>query len=430
MWVAVLFIRTKYSIDKPQSERLRECEKLPELAYGMQAQADFGEINMEKEPEGQIKVYFFVIVLSRSRYKYVHFEDQPFTSATAIYAHEKAFVWFEGIPKEILYDQDKVFISDENLGDYKLTHEFKAYCQSQPFKAVFCRKADPQSKGKVENVVKYIKYNFLRGRIYRNLSALNQSAQEWLKRTGNAKKHSSTHKIPAVEWQVEKMHLFPVLNNKFPAQIQAQEYNVRKDNTVAYKGNFYSLPTGTYQGRESRVLLEIQSEKILFYDAHKIIIASHQLSANKGELVRNTDHGRNKTTSIELLIKEVNELFANTPIAELYLEKLHGDKPRYIHDNLRVLRNIVLTKRKKNIDIESAIQQTIENCLENKIYNANAFAQILDKLIETKRQKSAPDLSNILDTSNILTVNKLITEIIPQKSEINTYENIINHGTN
>ena len=94
------------------------------------------------------------MVLSRSRQKFAYYQSKPFTSETAIYAHQLSFEYFQGIPKEIVYDQDSVFIKDENLGDLLLTEKFKRYCDSQPFNPVFCRKADPQSKGKVENVVK------------------------------------------------------------------------------------------------------------------------------------------------------------------------------------------------------------------------------------------------------------------------------------
>jgi len=39
--------------------------------------------------------------------KYVRFSAIPFTSRTAIDAHEEAFKFFEGIPKEVVYDQDR-----------------------------------------------------------------------------------------------------------------------------------------------------------------------------------------------------------------------------------------------------------------------------------------------------------------------------------
>ena len=50
----------------------------------------------------------------------------------------------------------------ENHGDLLLTQEFRSYVSYRGFSLHFCRKSDPQSKGKVENVIRYIKYNFLR----------------------------------------------------------------------------------------------------------------------------------------------------------------------------------------------------------------------------------------------------------------------------
>ena len=48
-----------------------------------------------------------------------------------------------------------------------------------------CRGNDPQSKGKIESVIKYIKGNFLACRIYRGISVLNSDGLAWLERTAN-----------------------------------------------------------------------------------------------------------------------------------------------------------------------------------------------------------------------------------------------------
>ena len=141
----VMWIRQKYHI--PQTCQIREYNAVEELEYGLQAQVDFGEYNMRNGLGKRIKVWFFTMVLSRSRYKYIFFSDVPFTSHTAIVAHEKAFAFYSGIPQEIVYDQDKVFLSNENKGDLLLTSEFKDYCRDRPFRLHFCRKADPESKG-------------------------------------------------------------------------------------------------------------------------------------------------------------------------------------------------------------------------------------------------------------------------------------------
>ncbi|MCT3699054.1 transposase family protein [Elizabethkingia anophelis] len=165
-------IRLEHGLVKYKDKKARDYEKLPDTPYGQQAQVDFGQAFMQTGSTYRMKVYFFAIVLSRSRQKFIYFQNHPFTTATAVYAHELAFEFFQGIPREIIYDQDWVFIHEENLGDILLIDGFRPFCDSNPFKAIFCRMADPESKGKIENVVKYVKQNFLRGRLYKTVPIL------------------------------------------------------------------------------------------------------------------------------------------------------------------------------------------------------------------------------------------------------------------
>ena len=53
----------------------------------------------------------------------------------------------------------------ENEGDILLTEEFQQFVNEIKFEVKLCRKADPESKGKVENVVKFIKKNFISNRV-------------------------------------------------------------------------------------------------------------------------------------------------------------------------------------------------------------------------------------------------------------------------
>lgn len=72
-----------------------------------------------------------------------------------------------------------MFLVNENLGDLVLTRVFRTLVREHGFEPVFCRKSDPQSKGKIENVVKYVKYNFLRGRELVDMDLLNK-VSPWL----------------------------------------------------------------------------------------------------------------------------------------------------------------------------------------------------------------------------------------------------------
>jgi transposase len=79
------------------------------------------------------------------------------------------------------HEQDRFFLINENLGELMLTERFRSYISQRSFKTYFCRAADPQSKRKVENMVKYVKLNFLAGRsFFKDMEPLNQEAHAWL----------------------------------------------------------------------------------------------------------------------------------------------------------------------------------------------------------------------------------------------------------
>jgi transposase len=92
----VTMIRQREGVKKYKTEKMRDYEWLPEPNYGSEGQVDFGESTMKDVQSKHHKVYFFTMVLSRSRYKFVYFQYQPFTASTAIDAHLKAFEFFGG----------------------------------------------------------------------------------------------------------------------------------------------------------------------------------------------------------------------------------------------------------------------------------------------------------------------------------------------
>ena len=93
-------LRITHHLPKQEESPCRACQKIPESPFGEYAQADFGEKWVYTDQKRSVKVYFFAIVMSRSRHKYIYYQRTPFTSAAAIYAHELAFEFFGGIPKK------------------------------------------------------------------------------------------------------------------------------------------------------------------------------------------------------------------------------------------------------------------------------------------------------------------------------------------
>ena len=64
------------------------------------------------------------------------------------------FIFIGGRFEELVIDQDSALISSEFLGEVVETRVFKEFLREQELKLFVCRKADPESKGSVENLVR------------------------------------------------------------------------------------------------------------------------------------------------------------------------------------------------------------------------------------------------------------------------------------
>ena len=407
-------IRGKYNI--PKAEKQRDYACVPELPYGLQAQVDFGFYNMATTLGKTKKVQFFTFVLSRSRYKYILFSDTPFTTASVINAHESALQAIKGCPVEIVYDQDRLFIVAENLGDIIMTSGFRSYVNQSFFVTYFCRKADPESKGKVENVVKYIKQNFLYNRSFKDLETLNDEVHDWLIRTGNALEHGTTKKVPVEEYHIEMSFLQPW----YPVVAEPEKYplySVHKDNKISYKSNVYSVPLGTYKGKGTTVFLKVTLDQLIMINHKEEEICRHEICRLKGQKILARDHGRDKLAAIAEMMSEFSELMENKLQALNWVSQIKDHKPRYIRDQIQLLKATVTS-------LDPAIaSRALDYACQHKIVSATDFKAIIKAFMREQIKDSFP-------SPKIIQMNPLSGEIreyadtVPDQSELSTYENL------
>lgn len=418
----VVRVRDKYDIPKPPGDTSRLYEMQEEVPFGEYAQVDFGERYMSRMGGGHVKVYFFAMVLCRSRYKYVFYSLKPFSSALAIYAHELAFQYFGGIPKKLIYDQDKVFIKDENLGEYLLTQGFRTFVNEHHLETIFCRKSDPESKGKVENVVKYVKYNFLSGRLFEGEDKLNSDGLLWLERTGNGKIHAGTHLIPAEVFEEERAYLSPFYGTPTPPQVKMEERMVRKDNVINWHCVYYRVPTGTYTGTNSIVLVEVKDGHLYIYDKESgKTIAQHAISNTKGTIVGDSSYRRDRSSSYTDLENQIRAYLGVSDLLDLYLQRLHDNKPRYYRDNLcHIIRHMVNIST--NTMMEAIGTNAGNNCYHaaTLIDSAKSIQKRRGELLEPTQQALAVYAAN-KDSQNY-TYDCM--DLNPAKSDIDSYNAI------
>ncbi|MGI5852462.1 MAG: IS21 family transposase [Peptococcales bacterium] len=414
-------LREEYGI--PKTIYQREHEAIEDPPLGHQMQVDFGEKKLENAQGNLVKLWFIAFVLSNSRHKYVEWLDRPFTTSDVIKMHENAFEFYGGRTKEIVYDQDHLILTSENNGDLILTHEFANYVKKRGFQIYMCRKQDPQSKGRIENVVGFVKKNFAKHRTFFNLEKLNEDCLAWLDRTGNGKIHNTTKKIPAEMFALEKPHLLPVLEKINITCTDSITRVVRKDNTVWFDGNRYSVPLGTYGDTEKEVVVKIVEDNVLvIYDQEKQELARHSLCHEKGKLIKNNNHSRDHSKGINRYIETVSALFSEPIRARILLDTIRTQKPRYIRDQLQSIQKSIA-----NVD-KLVVKKALDFCLKHKLFNATEFVDAVNHFKKNQASKEVPHEDNPSEINPIDEVNRSKLKTKPQIRDIKTYQYILKGG--
>jgi Integrase core domain len=407
-------IREANDLPKETEKSYRPYEKQPETPYGEYAQCDFGERWIMTPHGPSLKVYFFAISMSRSRYKFVYFSRIPFTTAHAVYAHELAFEFFGGIPRKIIYDQDKLFLVRENLGDLILTGGFRTLVREHGFDPIFCRKSDPQSKGKIENVVKYVKYNFLRGREFTDIDTLNNDALGWLRRTANGTEHHGIRRVPCEEFEMEKIHLMPYKGVPTKPSEKLVPHHVRKDNVINYRGNYYSVPTGTYCGHKALVYIEEKEGSLHIYSLETgKTLAIHKISCDKGKFISNTSHRRNREASLDDYEVSVRNQLPQSDIIDIYLSQLRINKARNYRDNLQ----FIASRHSAYSDI--TLTEAFSKCLETSVFNGSNLMDVAESIRIRNKEKL---IEVTIKTESVPKVDT--SSMFPERTDISTFNTL------
>ena len=377
-------LRDRYHIPKVLTQRTYAT--VPELPMGKQIQVDFGQTVVKDKDGHNKRLYFIAFILSHSRYKYAEWLDRPFRTADVIRMHESAFHYFGGISEEIVYDQDALLAVSENAGDLIMTSEFTKYHQTRQFNIYLCRKSDPESKGKIEQVVKFIKNNFSKHRVFGNITDWNQSCHAWLKRTGNYKVHHNTKKRPSEVHALEKQHLKKVSGTYIFENILASSItrSIQKDNVIRFGGNRYSVPKGTFRGDAPNIayIQEDDGWLIIRLKQTGSILAKHKISSERGRVISDPSHREYGTSKRELLIKQIEDVFLDKENIQWLIHQLKERYPRHLTDQLKVLEQAIKV-------YPNHCDQALEEVKKLNMTSANDFRDIANSL-SIQSQKGSP----------------------------------------
>lgn len=142
-------------------------------------------------------------MLAYSRLLWLQFYARQ-TMAVLMRGLEEAFAFFGGVPAEVLFDQMKaVIIDDERAFGGRLLEnaEFVRFAAHCGFRIRACRPYRAQTKGKVERPIGYVRQSFFYGRSFLHEADLNAQALSWVAQTANVRIHRTTAEAPRARFE-------------------------------------------------------------------------------------------------------------------------------------------------------------------------------------------------------------------------------------
>ena len=328
----------KETVSLRQRRYYEPVESLP----GVQCQVDGGELRGVLLGGEAATVHFVVFVLSYSRLMYAGLSPRPIDTAIFIRLHDAAFRYFGGRPEECVYDQTKLVVLHEQYRELELNQAFAAYATAAGFRIHACEGYDPESKGKgkVEAGVKYVKGNALAGEVFDDWDHLEAHVRQWLDEVANIRRHGTTGEAPQVRFERdEQAQLGPYLTPASLApQASAETRKVDKTGLLSWRANKYSAPMA-YQGSRVGVCAEAGELVLLDLETGREI-ARHVIAQDKGTVIRNNDHYRDKAARVADLEATIGEQVGETVGARL-CARLKATSPRIYKDQLVALRGLL-----------------------------------------------------------------------------------------
>ena len=293
-------------------------------------QIDFGSahvyINEEKQ---EIKYFCARLAYSAHIFAKAYFSEKEECFLDGIIS---AFEYFGGVPKEVLFDNARVAIS-EGYGKYvtKITKRYETLVAHYAFNPKFCNVRSGNEKGLVENLVGFVRRNTMVPipRI-KGLEELNLIIEESCNNYLEAHKINGESLSVKEKFQIEANNLLALPNH--PLDVSKRDYKrVNKFSTVIFETNKYSLPCELV-GKE--VVLKVGHSEIYLFHKGKLV-ATHQRIFKKNRTSYHLGHYLKALERKPRSVFNADPVIENIPKEVLEMYRSKGDSKAFL-DYLRI----------------------------------------------------------------------------------------------
>lgn len=360
---SAICVRDRKRVRRPQQES----------KPGEQCQVDFGQIRIA----GGMIAYIFVAVLAASRARYVCVQDHPFRTRDVLTHLLAGFRYFGGRTGVVVIDQDKLMTVSENGGEIVHTADFEGFVHEQGLSVWLCRKADPQSKGKVENAVKFVKTSFFSARRFMTVEEIHEPLARWLARRANGRICQATGRVPAVVLENEERPLLAPLRSSIYEQVPQAATDTRRADEkgmISFAANRYSVPA---EYASCTVGVSTIDGNLIVQDTLSgEQIASHRIPQNKGQTRVAAHHRVAAGEKADQVYSELGSL-SDSPNWSAFLSGNREAYPRYWKEQSARLRRLA-----EGAANQEAFEAAVAFCLETGSLGAGDLKYTYEHLEE------------------------------------------------
>lgn len=362
----VHYLEESGQIDTSEEHR-RVYDHVFDTPPGEQMLIDFGEVRLGRNAD----IHFICLLLRYSRMLCVYAQDHKYNATEACQAIYRSFCKLGGRPSQLVIDQDAVFVSSETYGEVIRTRVFDDFCTEQDLTLWVCNKADPESKGPIENSVGFVKKNFFSARKITCIDDVWRSLPGWLNRK-NKRIHRATLHIPAAVFRdIEQKNLKPMLPSVYESSPNSfTSVTLNGMPYVLYKSCRYSVPR---EYAYSTMKYKVTTGKIHIYDENLNFICTHLLSERKGSYNQLPEHRKSDAGDWIEIMERLRSQW-NCYDFQHFINGVKKENPRHIAKQLGAIEQFL---NAENPD-KALVAEVLKICCKNFRYQFSQFKVVYD----------------------------------------------------
>ena len=336
---------------------------------GQQMLIDFGEERVHKG----LTIHFICMLLRYSRVFCVAAQDHKFNAEEACRAIYHGFCKLGGRPEQLVIDQDTVFVASEYIGEVIETRVFKNFVNEQELKLWVCNKNDPESKGPVENLIGYVKKNFISARKFNCIDDVWRSLPGWVERK-QKRIHQATFRVPEkVFEEVERAALRLLIPSVYDTVVSSfTKVGVGDKRYILYRSSKYTVPR-SFCFKE--IYYKAVGDKLHIYGPDMRFDCSHDINPCKGSYNQLPEHAKEENTDWIPVCERMRKRW-NCYDFQHFINGFKRENPRHLFKQLSAVEALLAAENPSKL----LVAKVMAECCRNYRYQYTQFKAVYDRM--------------------------------------------------